>query len=89
MYPSDRKGERPIEHLNGFSGILQVDGYGGYGKLAKKNTVSPAFCWAHVHRKFYELAAAGPAPIASEALTRINALYQIETEIRGKTADDR
>lgn len=30
-----------------------------------------AFCWAHVRRRFYELAAAGPAPIASEALRRI------------------
>ncbi len=89
MYASDRKGERPIEHLDGFSGILQVDGYGGYSKLAKTNTVSLAFCWAHVRRKFYELAAAGPAPIASEALTRINALYQIETEIKGKTAGER
>ena len=34
----------------------------------KANAVSLAFCWAHVRRRFYELAAAGPAPIASEAL---------------------
>ena len=27
-----------------------------------------AFCWAHVRRRFYELAAAGPAPIAGEAI---------------------
>ena len=89
MYASDRKAERPMEHLDGFTGILQVDGYGGYTKLAKRNAVSLAFCWAHVRRKFYELAAAGPAPIASEALSRINALYQVETEIRGKTGDER
>ncbi len=89
MYASDRKGERPMEHLEGFTGILQVDGYGGYSKLAKRNAVLLAFCWAHVRRKFYELAAAGPAPIASEALSRITALYQIETEIRGKSTDER
>lgn len=35
------------------------------------------------------MAAAGPAPIASEALERIAALYRIETEIRGLTADER
>jgi transposase len=31
----------------------------------------------------------GPAPIANEALQRIAALYQIEAEIRGRSADER
>lgn len=70
-------------HLAGFSGVLQVDGYGGYRPLAEKGQVQLAFCWAHVRRHFYELAAASPAPIASEALDRIKALYAIEGEIRG------
>lgn len=48
-----------------------------------------AFCWAHVRRRFYELAVAGPAPIASEALERIAGLYAIEGEIRGRSADER
>jgi transposase len=69
-YGPDRKAERPIAHLAGFTGILQVDGYGGYRALADKSGVTLAFCWAHVRRRFYELAAAGPAPIASEALKR-------------------
>ena len=30
VYAPDRKAERPIAHLAGFSGILQVDGYAGY-----------------------------------------------------------
>ena len=42
-----------------------------------------------MRRRFYELAAAGAAPIASEALTRINALYEIETHIRGRSPDER
>jgi transposase len=61
----------------------------GYRVLAERNAVALAFCWAHVRRRFYELAAAGPAPIASEALRRIAALYQIEAEIRGRSADER
>src|SRR5438552_17131362 len=89
VYAPDRKGERPISHLDGFTGILQVDGYAGYRALAERNDVQLAFCWSHVRRKFYELAAAGPAPIASEALERIAALYRIESEIRGRSADDR
>jgi transposase len=43
----------------------------------------------HVRRRFYELAAPGPAPIASEALTRIAELYRIEDEIRGRSAEER
>ena len=89
VYAPDRKAERPIAHLKGFAGILQVDGYGGYRVLAEKGDVRLAFCWAHVRRRFYELAAAGPAPIATEMLERIAALYRIETEIRGRPAEAR
>jgi transposase len=89
VYAPDRKAERPIAHLDGFTGILQVDGYGGYRVLAERGDVELAFCWAHVRRRFYELAAAGPAPIASEALERIAALYAIEAEIRGRSPDER
>ena len=84
VYAPDRKAERPMAHLQGFTGVLQVDGYGGYRVLAEKTGVRLAFCWAHVRRRFYELAAAGPAPIASEALERIKALYAIEADIRGQ-----
>ena len=89
VYAPDRRAERPIAHLAGFKGILQVDGYAGYRALAERGDVQLALCWAHVRRRFYELAAAGPAPIASEALQRIAALYAIESEIRGRTADER
>jgi len=89
VYAPDRTGERPLEHLNGFTGVLQVDGYGGYRKLARKNTVSLAFCWSHVRRGFYELAGSGTAPIATEALERIKGLYAVEADIRGRSADER
>jgi hypothetical protein len=42
-----------------------------------------------VRRRFYELAATGPAPIAPEALERIAKLYAVEKDIRGRTADER
>ena len=89
VYAPDRKAARPIAHLAGFAGTLQVDGYGGYRMLADKSGVTLAFCWAHVRRRFYELATAGPAPIASEALTRIAELYKIEDSIRGRPAEER
>ena len=89
VYAPDRKAERPIAHLAGFTGTLQVDGYGGYRTLAERGDVRLAFCWAHVRRRFYELAAAGPAPIATEALERIAKLYAIESDIRGRSSDER
>jgi transposase len=78
VYAPDRKAARPIAHLAGFRGVLQVDGYGGYKVLAERGDVHLAFCWSHVRRRFYELAQGGSAPIASEALRRITALYRIE-----------
>jgi transposase len=89
VYAPDRKHARPAEHLAGFSGTLQVDGYGAYADLAEAGDVELAFCWSHVRRRFYEIQVATPAPIASEALVRIAALYAIEAEIRGCTADER
>jgi transposase len=89
VYAPDRKAERPVAHLQGFRGVLQVDGYAAYRALAERGDVQLAFCWSHVRRRFYELAAAGPAPIASEALTRIGALYAVETDIRGQSAEAR
>ena len=89
VYAPDRKAERPIAHLEGFKGTLQVDGYAGYRKLAERGDVELAFCWSHARRNFYELATPGPAPIASEALQHIAALYAIEKDIRGRSADER
>ena len=89
LYAPDRKAENVVRHLKGFVGVLQVDGYAGYKVLADRNAVSLAFCWSHVRRKFYELAQSGPAPIATEALQRIAELYKIESDIRGRSAQQR
>ena len=89
LYAPDRKAEQPIRHLQGFTGVLQVDGYAGYKALAERNAVSLAFCWSHVRRKFYDLAQGGPAPIATEALARIATLYQVEADIKGCSAEER
>lgn len=72
----------------GFKGVLQVDGYNAYLKLAEHGEVELAFRWVYVRRNFYELAMAGPAPIASEALKHIAAFYAIEKEIRGRSAEE-
>ena len=59
-YSRDRGGEHPQGHLAEYSGILQADAYGGYGKLYEPSrTPGPileAACWAHARRKFFVLA---------------------------------
>lgn len=88
VYAADRKAERPQVHLGDFAGILQVDGYGGYTALARRRQqLQLAFCWAHVRRKFFELA--GKSPVATEVLRRIALLYAIEDEVRGSPAEQR
>ncbi len=58
----------------------QIGGRASYWALTERNDVQLAFCWSHVRRPFFELAAAGPAPIATEALERIAGLYATEKD---------
>jgi transposase len=91
-YSEDRKAEHPASHLKGFRGLLQVDGYAGFGSLVKAATdggLQLAFCWAHTRRKFYDIHVATKSPLAEQALRRIADLYAIEANIRGQTADER
>jgi transposase len=74
--------------LKDYRGIVQCDGYAPYKKLPD-DAITLAFCWAHVRRGFFEIARKGNAPIATQALLRIAALYKIEEGIRGKSAEER
>jgi transposase len=92
-YAPGRGGEHALRNLAGFSGTLQVDGYVAYKQLADpKRNGGPlllAHCWSHFRRLFYDIAKAGNAPIATEVLVRIAALYAIEDEVRGGSPDER
>ncbi len=56
----DRRGEHPARHLQNFAGVLQADAYSGFNALfdfgRKALPATPAFCWAHGRRAFFELA---------------------------------
>ena len=103
-YSRDRSGDHPVEHLRTFAGILQADAYAGYNRLydhgRSPGPVTEALCWAHGRRRFYELAdiAAGKrrgkrappiSPLALEAVTRIDAIFDIERAINGETVEQR
>ncbi len=93
-YSPDRKGERPREHLSGFAGVMHADAFAGYDALYRAGPGQPAplqhaACWAHARRKLFEVHESTRSPIAEEALRRIQALYQIEADIMGRSAAER
>lgn len=83
-YSPNRKGEHPGAHLPTFSGILQADGYAGFGPLYEGGRIVEAACMAHLRRKFYDIYQHDHSPIAVEALRRIGLLYAIERDLRGQ-----
>jgi transposase len=92
IYSEDRKNLRPAEHLSGFKGVLQVDGYNGFKRLAgdrSDQSIHLAFCWAHMRRGFFQFHASTQSPLAAEVLTRVASLYAIEAEIRGHPPEHR
>lgn len=91
-YTPGRSGKYASEILQSFGGILQVDGYAGYNRVLDLRDNAPiqlAYCWAHARRKLYELTHNNVAPIAEEGLKQIAALYRIEAQARGTSAQER
>ena len=93
FYSRDRGGEHPDQHLAGYVGLMQADAYAGFTKLYEANRkggpIIEAACWAHARRKFFDLARLSKAPIAAEAVKRIDVLFAIEREINGRMPQER
>ena len=88
-FSPDRKGEHPQQHLAGFHGILQADGYAGFNQIYDGGLVFEAACWAHARRKFVELDELHKSAVAAQMIDKVGALYGIEQEIRGRSPDER
>lgn len=91
-FAANWKEEHVRQHLQATSGILQADAYKGYAKLYAAGPdgavrFREAACWAHLRRDFHDLWVSAKSPIAREALDRIGALYDIERQITGQSAD--
>lgn len=100
-FSRDREMAHPNRHLAGWKGVLQADAYGGYNDLYRGDRdpgpVESALCWSHARRKFFELAdikekarkrkpAHDISPVALEAVTRIDAIFDVERGINGLDA---
>jgi hypothetical protein len=66
----------PKRILQGFFGVLQVNGYAGYNRLIAPDLVGAniglAYCWAHARRKLVEITRNGTAPIAEDGVNAAN-----------------
>jgi transposase len=93
FYSPDRSGQHPERHLTGYAGLMQADAYAGFDRLYHKarnpGPIVEAACWAHARRKFFDLARLIQAPIAAEAVRRIDELFAIERDINGLAANAR
>lgn len=92
-YSRDRRGEHPCRHLTSYSGILQADAYDGFNDLyaigRKPAPITEAACWSHGRRHLFKLADVAKAPLAIEAVRRIDAICNVEREINGLPAAQR
>jgi transposase len=102
FYSKDRAGDHPEAHLHGFAGVLQADAYAGFNRLyepsRRPGPVMEAACWAHARRKFFVLADIARkvrgqlpvvAPLAVEALKRIDAIFDGERALSGRSPEER
>jgi transposase len=93
FYSRDRGGDHPQAHLADYCGLMQADAYAGFTRLyqagREPGAIIEAACWAHARRKFFDLARLHKAPIAIEAVSRIDALFAVEREINGASPQER
>jgi transposase len=97
-YDPSRAGKVPVRLLDDFKGVLQADGYSGYGKVCRNNGITRIGCWDHARRKFVEATKAAkpqgkgkPTNVskADVALSHINKLYAIERKIKALSVAER
>ena len=92
-YSRSRAGEYPQKHLADYVGIIQADAFAGYNALydvrRRPGPITEAACWSHWRRQLFDLAKLAKAPIAAEAVRRIDELFEIERTINGKMPAER
>jgi transposase len=98
-YDPSRAGAVADRLLEGFSGVLQADGYSGYSKVCQAAGITRIGCFDHARRKFVEASRAaetkggkkkaGQPTKADVALSKIRKLYAIEKSIKALDNDKR
>jgi transposase len=100
-YDPSRSAEVPKRLFEGFQGVLQTDGYEGYGAIGREPGIVHVGCWAHARRKFTDaLKSADPRrgkgskrrakhSQAEAGLRFVQKLYAIERRAKDATPEER
>lgn len=98
-YDPSRSGRVPERLFEGFTGVLQTDGYEGYTAVGQRPGVVHAGCFAHARRKFDEAlkgmrgnerkATSKKESAALQGLAWIQKLYAIEKSAKDATPEER
>lgn len=91
-YSPSRSGDVAAKILEGYTGVLQVDGYGGYNKLSSQEGVIRIGCNMHGRRYFEKALTVGAKSgqtLAEVALNFYKRLYEIEEDLREKSTEER
>lgn len=92
-YSRDRGGTHPCHDLPGYARILQADAYAGfndpYDPARKSGPIIAAACRPRGRRKLFVLADVAKAPLAVEAVRRIDAIFAVERNLNGLPAAQR
>lgn len=93
FYSPDRSAKHPGQHLATYAGMMQADAYAGFNRLygdgRKPGPIIEVACWAHARHNFFDLARLAKAPIAIEAVERIDELFAVERQINGLAPQER
>jgi hypothetical protein len=60
-----------------------------YSAGRKPQPLTQALCWAHGQPNFFKLAELAKAPLAIEAVHRIDAIFDVERSINGLSVEQR
>ncbi|MBK8815637.1 MAG: IS66 family transposase [Methylococcaceae bacterium] len=92
-YRSGRNGQHARDFLGDWRGCLMVDDYAGYKPLFTEvsggKVCTELACFAHVRRKFFDLFKANQSPMAYAALEQIADLYEIESQAKNLSIEQR
>lgn len=83
-----RSGEHARAFLDGWQGNLVCDDFSSY-KASFKQGITEIGCMAHARRKFFGLHVANQSTLAEYVLQQIGNLYEIESQIKALTTDQR
>jgi len=84
----NRKHSNVVNLLNGYSGVLHSDKYGGYEALANKKQFTWCPCWSHIRRKFFE-AESGDPKFREWVLRKIRYLFMLERVAWARSPEER